>query len=188
MQRSLATVLVSTLALCATLLGSSALAQAPKASPAQLEAMQKLDWLVGNWRGEAEIHVQPGQVQKIKQAESIQRKHGGALLLIEGTGSIRPPGQDVDVTVFEALAVITYDEANKRYRFHAHTGGHYSDAQATVSDGRIEWRLPRTTQGETRYTIQRTETGDWHEIGERSTDGVTWRKFIELKLKKLIKQ
>jgi hypothetical protein len=39
--------------------------------------------------------------------------------------------------------------------------------------------------GHLRYTIVRTPEGDWHEIGERSAEGVSdWMQFIDVRLTK----
>ncbi len=174
------------LTVCLTLLPLTARAQAPgPPPPEQLAAMKKLEWLVGQWKGEAVIEIGQGRQRTITQYEHVQIKQGGLLYLVEGKGTVRPDGQDQETTVFEALAVLSYDDMAKRYRWQAHTGGRYAEVQAEVGEKRIVWRLPRTTQGDVRYTITQTPAGEWHELGERSQDGATWTKFIELRLKKV---
>lgn len=38
--------------------------------------------------------------------------------------------------------------------------------------------------GTIRYTMDLTDAGEWHEIGERSSDGTKWEKFFEMTLRK----
>jgi hypothetical protein len=151
---------------------------------AQLQAMKQLDWLVGRWKGEAVIEYQPGQRRTINQTETVQSKLSGLVLLVEGVGTIRTPGEEREIPVFEALAVVSYDDQAKRYRWQAFTGGQYQDAEAKVTDGGIEWRLANTPMGSVRYTIRRTPAGEWHEIGESSTDATNWRRFFEMTLRR----
>ena len=53
-----------------------------------------------------------------------------------------------------------------------------------TNDG-FQWTLPKTRMGAIRYTLHHTAAGAWHEIGETSTDGKTWRKFFEMTLKRI---
>jgi hypothetical protein len=50
------------------------------------EEMRKLDWMAGDWKGEAVVRMGPGEPQRIQQTERIQSKLGGKVLLIEGQG------------------------------------------------------------------------------------------------------
>src|SRR5262245_42562063 len=92
-------------------------AQGPMPPAAALQAMKQLDWLVGRWKGEAVIEYQPGQRRTINQTETVQSKLSGLVLLVEGVGTIRTPGEEREIPVFEALAVVSYDDQAKRYRW-----------------------------------------------------------------------
>ena len=46
---------------------------------AQLDAMKKLDFLVGQWKGEGWISFGPGQRRTFTQTETIEPKLGGLL-------------------------------------------------------------------------------------------------------------
>jgi Protein of unknown function (DUF1579) len=159
-------------------------AQVPMPPTAQLDAMKKLDWLVGQWKGEGSIEFAPGQQRAFSQKETVQRKLGGVVLLIEGSGSIRLPGRDEEVPAFSALAVVSYDEREKRYRWQAFTGGDYQEAETRLTNDGLQWTLPKTRTGMVRYTLHQTASGAWHEIGESSADGKTWRKFFEMTLRR----
>jgi hypothetical protein len=51
-------------------------------------------------------------------------------------------------------------------------------------DGGLEWGFRSAERGVTvRFTIQFDEKR-WHEVGEVSTDGKTWNKFLEMTLER----
>lgn len=51
---------------------------------AQREAMQKVDFLVGQWKGESWTEIIPGHRQRSEGTESVESKLDGLLLTIEG--------------------------------------------------------------------------------------------------------
>ena len=84
---------------------------------AQREAMQKLAFLVGQWKGEATVSMGPGGPRRLEQTEDVQFKLDGLVLLIEGTGR-NPVSGAVE---FNALATVSFDEASGAYRFRAYS-------------------------------------------------------------------
>jgi hypothetical protein len=167
-----------------SLLGSAtALGQEARAPAAQQEAMKKLGFLVGQWKGESWMEFRPGQRSNSVGTETVQSKLGGLLLTIEGIHRRKVGEKEAGDVMHHAFAVVSYDEKVKRYRFYAFTDrGSYTEAEAKVADGKLEWgfRIPRF--GDVRYTITVTENGHWSEIGEVSSDGAQWRKFFEMNL------
>ncbi len=57
---------------------------------AQRTAMKKLEFLLGEWSGEATVLRGPGQFIEMAQTESVQFKLDGLLLMIEGVVEPRP--------------------------------------------------------------------------------------------------
>jgi hypothetical protein len=159
-------------------------AQPPGASAgAQIEAMAKLDWLAGTWTGEAWVEMQPGQRQTSQVVETVERKLGGLILLVQGVGTEpKADGSGRDI-VHDALGVIAYDPGAAAYRFRAWRmpGGYYTDSPAVVGSQNLEWSM-ETPQGKIRYRIKLDEEKRWFETGEFSRDGTTWKKFFEMKL------
>lgn len=156
---------------------------APNAGPAR-EAMKKLDWLTGQWRGTADVQG-PGGAMQLQQSEDVRLKVFDTALLIEGTG--REPGSDAKPgeIVFQALAVITYDAAAKKYNMRAITERGSVDPYIEVKDKEVFWGFDVPGgAGEVRYHIRLDEQGRWHEVGEFSQDGQTWMKFLEMKLER----
>jgi hypothetical protein len=160
--------------------------QDPKALSVQREAMKKLSFLAGQWKGESWMEFVPGQRNASLGTETVQSKLGGLLLIIEGVHRRKLGEKEAGDVVHHAFTVVSYDEKAKRYRFQAYTDrGNYTEAEAKVSDGKLVWgfRIPRF--GEVRYTITVTEKGQWSEIGEVSSDGKQWRKFFGMTLERV---
>ncbi len=155
-------------------------AQAPNPAE-QKEAMQKLDFMIGEWEGEGWMD-RGGQRATFKGGEIVQAKLNGIALLVEG--KFKAPVQGEDRTVHETLGILTYDPAKKSYRFRTHLAmGASGDHELTLLDGGWRWSL-QGPQGQMRYTMKLNEKGEWFEIGERSTDGEKWEQFFEMTLRK----
>jgi len=145
----------------------------------QREQMKKLDFLVGEWKGDGWIMLGPNQKNTLTETESVQGKLGGVIVLIEGVG--KRTGSD-EVT-HNALAVVAYDQHHQRFRFSAyHSRGDFADAEAKIGDKTLEWGFDLPNMGTIRYAIKLNAEGKWFEIGERSADGKTWQKFFEMTL------
>jgi hypothetical protein len=162
----------------------TASAQEPTAT--QKAEMSKLNFLVGNWKGEGWIVSPDGQRRTFRQTERIQSKLGGTAILIEGEGKSRVGDKGEEVTMFQSLAIINYDDRGKRYRFVSQTNqGYYMESEARVIEGGMEWGFRLPQGGRIRYTIKLTEKGEWFEIGEMTPDEKNWRKFHEMTLQRV---
>jgi len=140
--------------------------------------MAKLDFLAGKWRGQGWITTGPGEPHRFNQSKDVQFKQDGTLLLIEGLGK----EVGADRVVHEALAVVSYDAAKPGYRFRAFSGpGRYVEAEARVGDKSLQWGYANGPAN-VRFLIVLDDKGRWHETGEVSMDGKTWRKFFEMTL------
>ena len=151
------------------------------------DEMRKLDFLVGEWKGEAVVQMGPGEPQRIVQTERVQSKMNGELLLIEGLGKRKLADGALGDVVHDAMAMLHWDAARKTYRFATYVAGRGgSDTTLDVTGpNQAVWGLD-TPRGKMRYTISLTEKGEWLEIGEWSSDGGTkWVKFIEMRLQKV---
>jgi len=161
---------------------------APGQSPttaAQQDAMKRLDFLVGQWKGEGWMQV-AGQRRTFKGTEVVQRKLDGLLVAIEGLhrGQVGEKGEEG--VVHHAFALVSYDDKAKRYRFQAFTGqGTYEDAEAKVSDAQLVWGMKVPQFGDIRLTIKLDDKGRWFETGEMSRDGKMWQQFFEMTLQRV---
>lgn len=149
----------------------------PDTVPGQIRAMQACSFLVGQWRGEGWMMFGPGDRRAFHQTEDVTSKLNGLLLQIEGLGK-----NDAGETVHAALAVLSFDPGERRYRFKSYEHmGRSVDAAAECRDGTITWILPAGPRS-IRYTIVLNQKGQWYEIGEATTDGKTYQKFFEMTL------
>lgn len=149
------------------------------------DEMGKIDFLIGEWHGEAWIQMGPGKPQYVIQKETVTRKAGGKVLLVEGLGRKKLEDGTAGDIVHDAIALISWDEAKNTYRFIGHV------AQQKSVDSALDMTAPNTLvwgndtpQGKVRFTIRLTEKGEWNEVGEFSRDGETWMKFMEMTLTK----
>jgi hypothetical protein len=71
------------------------MAQAPQTPniEAQRAAMKRLDFLVGEWSGQASAARGPGIVVELEQSEVAQFKLDGLVLMIEGVGRTKSDGK-----------------------------------------------------------------------------------------------
>lgn len=167
-------------------LASSVLAQHQPPSGAQRDAMKKLDFLVGTWKGESWIEMMPGQRSTAHGTETIQSKLDGLLLSIDGLHMGKRNGTGPDVVIHNAFAIVYYDLARQQYRFEGFTTrGNRVECEAMVSENQLTWSMKIPNFGDVKYTIKLDEKGHWFEIGEVSADGKEWRKFFEMTLERV---
>jgi hypothetical protein len=172
---------VSVLAFALALAPAAPLAGQAVAAPAE---MGKLDFLAGEWRGEGWALTQAGR-ETFSQRERVLKLVDGHVLVIEGLGKAVGPEQSEGATVHQAFAVVSYEPAARIYRMRTFRAadGQWREHELTVRDRGFVWGFP-TPQGQVRFTMDITAAGQWHEIGEFSADGATWRQFLEFTLSK----
>jgi hypothetical protein len=157
-----------------------AAAQAPESGAA--EAMRRLAFLHGTWRGEGVTTMGPGQQERAAVLETAQPRLDGTVLLVEGLGWKGTQGAADYRVVHQALGVVSYDARRGGWAMRAYRGGGWVDAEVTVGDGELVWAFDQPGAGRIRYTIRLDEQGRWHEVGERSPDGRRWHRFFEMRL------
>jgi hypothetical protein len=158
---------------------STASAQPPSTAPEQIKAMQACSFLAGQWSGEGWIAFGPGQRSTFHEAEIIEPKLGGLLLLIQGVGK-----DATGRTVHAALTVLSFDAEDKQYHFRAYEQmGHSIDSLAECKNNTLSWSLaagPTTI----RYTISLNAKGQWHETGTATLNGAAEQQTFEMTLDK----
>ena len=84
-----------------------------EASSAELKKteMKKLDKMAGQWKGSGWIQQGPTK-ETFTGSENVQKKVDGLAVFVEGKFS-NPAGK----VIHETLAVLSYDDALKNYRF-----------------------------------------------------------------------
>ena len=150
-------------------------------TPGELDAMKKLDFLVGRWEGEG-VSMRGPTKETSKGGETIQRKLQGKALLVEGLFKDPTTGK----VVHETLATITYDEKSKEYRFDTHL---FNAPSATHVLHAVEngfwWQIQTPDNGPLVKFTMKLDKGDWYEIGEVLVPGQPPLKFLEMRLEKV---
>ena len=153
-------------------------------SPQQTE-MKKLDFLVGHWKGSGYFEYSPGQRRNFTETESVESKLDGLMVVFEGEGKSNNE-QGTEMTVHSALALTSYDDQTKAFKWHAYRADRGAlssiDTEAIVGNNKLEWSLPNPRGGTIRFTIELNDKGEWFEVGESSADVRTWQKFMEMTL------
>jgi len=150
------------------------------------EEMRKLDFLVGEWTGEATVQM-GARPERVLQTENVQAKLDGKVLVIEGLGRRKNADGTPGDVVHDALGVISWNEAKKNYRF-ATWLANRPDVEAAMEvtgPDQVKWWADTPNGGKMRYTISLTESGEWLETGEFSQDGVQFKPFFAMRLKKV---
>jgi hypothetical protein len=153
-----------------------------KPHPDMLQAMEKVGFMEGVWKGSGWIQMGPMRHEFI-QYETVSSRTQGAVLVIDGKGL---NAEDTTEVVHDAFAVISYNLQEQKYVMRAYRGdGNYVDADFEVKeDGSIVWGFSHPMAGQIRYTI-RNEDGKWTEKGEMSRDGSNWMHFYQSTLERV---
>jgi hypothetical protein len=144
----------------------------------QREAMHKLSFLAGHWSGPVTIFSAAGEPLHLTQTEDVEYKLDGLVLLVEGKST----SSDSKVQ-FSALATIAYDDATNTYRFRAYHGGHYLDAELSVSVDGFSWSF---TAGPAHIvnTMHLTAKGEWDEATETTVGSNPPHRSVEMLLQR----
>lgn len=151
-------------------------ATAAAAMSSQKQAMARLSFMDGTWRGQARSIDARGE-HVVTHTERVGTLLDGTIRLIEGH-SYNADGN----TVFNAFAVLSWDAAANRYAFRSHAMGRSGEFEFTPTADGYTWRIPAGPA-----TLVYTATfrdGTWHEVGERIQDGDPVRIF-EMTLRRL---
>ncbi len=160
--------------------GHAASAVAADVPATQLDAIRRLDFMVGRWAGSGWVDTASGR-QQFLQTEKVAYKAGGQVITVEGQGRDKAdPRRIVDT----ALAIVSYDDQTGQYRWEAFSQGHVTATVPLVGDRFFQWSL-QTAGPTVRYTLRFTGR-DWHEIGEYTLDGgATWRQNFQMDLRRV---
>lgn len=148
---------------------------------AQLTAMRPFDRWIGTWRGSGWSTTQTGERIEFNLVETVERKVGGTVLLLDGRGTATNGAAPGRVT-HDGLVVLYYDERTGKYHWNGHEIGRDAmNVEATLVDDGLAWSLPVGEGATVRFTITWDERR-WHEVGEFSADGSNWTRFMEINL------
>lgn len=140
--------------------------------------MKKLEKMAGQWKGSGWIQQGPKR-ETFSGTETVQTKLDGLATLVEGNFA-----NSEGKAIHQTLAVLSYDDTKKNYRFATYLANGISNVQDfKIVGDHFEWGFEIPNFGTVRYTIKVDDT-TWFEIGEFSRDGKTWMQNFEMKLTK----
>lgn len=172
--------ILAALAACAILAAPAAAAAQtllPAGTEEQRQAMRTLDWMDGEWVGEAKILMGPGAGTAHPHTERIGPMLGGSIKVIEGRTV------EADGTVsFNAFAVVSWDDAADRYVMRSYANGQAADFPLEATADGFRWTTP-SRGGEMRY-VTTFRDGEWVETGDFVMPGREPMRVIELRLRR----
>lgn len=169
--------------LAATLFAAPAVQSQPMDSPAQRlavqrDAMARLAFLDGVWRGPAVTMLPNGGKHEITQTERVGPFLDGAIRVLEGRG------YEADGKVaFNAFGTVSYDAASKVFTLHSNAQGYVGDYVLTATADGFAWEIPAGPMV-IKY-VARVKDGIWHEVGDRVMPGKEPVRFFEMTLKRV---
>lgn len=144
---------------------------------AQREALAKLAFLDGTWRGTARTLLPDGTWHEFTQTERVGPMLDGGVRVIEGRG------YEADGSVyFNAFAVVSYDVGKQAYQLRSYARGFVGDFELRLTDDGFAWTIPAGPMTmEYRATVQ---DGVWREVGDRVIPGQEPVRFIEMEMRR----
>ncbi|MDI6624323.1 MAG: DUF1579 domain-containing protein [Brevundimonas sp.] len=147
----------------------------PAGSVAQREAVGALDFLDGEWRGQAVVHG-PGGPETLTQTERVGSFLGGSIKVIEGRGYAAD-----GTTMFNAMAVLSWNEREGRYGFRSYANGYSGDYRFERTEDGFRWETPAGPNARIEY-VAVVRDGTWHEVGTYIAEGQPPRPMIDMRL------
>jgi hypothetical protein len=145
---------------------------------AQREAMARLAYMDGVWRGTAWTVLASGEKHTITQTERIGPFLGGSVKVIEGRG-YDPDGR----VTFNAFGTISYNPVSRAYTMHSYAQGNVGDFALTPTADGFSWDIPAGPMT-IRYTAV-VKDGAWREVGDRIMPGREPVRYFEMNLRRV---
>jgi len=141
--------------------------------------MKKLEFLVGEWSGEASVLRSAGQFEDLAQTESARFKLDGLLLEIEGVGRTRTDCQ----SALQALGLISFDDEAGTYWMRAFNDGRWLETEVKLADKEdsISWGF-ELGEFKTSTVLRINKKGEWTEFGELTIGDRPPMKMMELRV------
>ncbi len=144
----------------------------------QQQAMKKLSFMDGVWRGTS-THTEPsGEKSQLIQTERIGPMLDGAVKVIEGRG-YAADGK----LIFNAFASLAFDVSTKTYQMNSHAQGNVGNFVLTPTANGFSWEIPAGPMV-IRYTAE-FKDGIWRQFGERTVAGKEPIRFFDMNLKRI---
>lgn len=144
---------------------------------AQQEALSKLAFMDGAWKGSAWTILPSGEKHVLTQTERVGPFLDGAVKVVEGRG-YEADGK----LAFNAFGTISFDPAKSSYTMHSYAMGYVGDYMLTPTADGFTWEIPAGPMT-IRYTAK-IEGDRWVEVGDRLVPGKEPVRFLEMNLER----
>lgn len=145
---------------------------------AQREAIAKLGFMDGVWRGTAWTILPSGDKHTLTQTERVGPFLGGSVKVIEGRGYEADGGVG-----FNAFAIISFEPGKGSYSMRSYAQGNVGDFMLTLTTDGYIWEIPAGPMT-IRYTAVVKEDV-WMEVGDQIVAGKDPIRFFEMNLKRI---
>jgi hypothetical protein len=178
----------------ACLAGALALA-APLALSQQLsptaearEAIARVAALLeGKWQGHGTVTLGAQQPARLVCSLTVVRRADGTVLLMDARYSLTAAGRPDEAPEQNEIAVLSFDPPAHEYRFDLFfADGRHETGSAQLDGQMLRIVNPVPGVGFRRITIDLSSPGVYHETGERSRDGSSWKAYLDLVLKRTL--
>jgi hypothetical protein len=144
--------------------------------------MKKLQFLAGEWTGEASVLRGPGQFVDLAQTESVHYKLDGLVLMIEGVGRAKAGGQPA----LQALGLISFDDDARTYRMRAFNDGRWLETEVELAEDKnsISWGFA-IGEFKTHTLLRINDQGEWTEFGQLTIGDRPPQKMIDLRVHRI---
>ena len=144
----------------------------------QREAMSRLAFMDGVWRGTAWTQLPSGEKHDVIQTERVGPFLDGSIKVIEGRG------YEGDGSVgFDAFGIVSYDPKTQTYNLRSYAQGHVGDFALKLTGDGFQWEIP-AGPSTIRYTAV-IQDGTWTEVGDRIGPQKTPIRFFEMTLTRI---
>ncbi len=134
------------------------------AQETEKEAMAKLSFLMGDWKGQSKGFTDGKPTSSVEAYEKIQYLLDGNILTL-----------DLDSPNLQLHTVITYSLEEGTYYYHPFTKNRAGKYKGQYTDGQFIVYFDENR----RLIFERTAQGAFHEYGEKRTSNGNWEKYFE---------
>jgi hypothetical protein len=145
---------------------------------AQREAMARLSYMDGVWKGPAWAVGPTGERHTLTQTERIGPFLDSSIKVIEGRGY-----DEHGKVTFNAFGTIAYDPAKHAYTLHSYAQGMVGDFVLSLTADGYVWEIPAGPVT-IRYTAV-IKNGAWREVGDQIIPGKDPVRIFEMNLERV---
>ena len=150
----------------------------------QHEEMRKLEFLVGDWKGEGWMYRADGSRVELSQSMKVERDSRGPALRVRDTKKYKAVGLDGYPLSNSETGTLYYDEGTRIYRWRREIERKTPFEAKLIEPRTLQWEK-QSTGSIARTTIKVTEDGEWHETLEFLLGKDGWFKYQESILKRV---